>query len=119
MKHSNISINVQLDSNSHPESIVWKASDSEVQGEQDAKAMMLAFWDGSKKSTLQIDLWTKEMMVDEMADFYYQTMITMADTFSRATAHKEFVAEMKSSANDFYTKFGAMRKREMQGKKPV
>jgi len=117
MKHSNISIDVHLDSNSHPESINWKASDSDVKGEQQAKAMMLAFWDSDKKSALQIDLWTKEMMVDEMADFYYQALVTMAETFSRATAHKEFEEQMKFAANDFYKKFGEMRKKEMRGQK--
>ena len=54
------------------------------------------------------------MMVDEMADFYYQMLVTMADTFSRATAHKEFVEHMKNSANEFYLKFGQMRKDEMR-----
>ena len=117
MKHSTITIDAQLDSNNHPESIVWNASDSEVKGAQQAKAMMLAFWDGSKKSALHIDLWTKEMMVDEMADFYYQMLVTMADTFSRATAHKEFVEQMKNSANDFYLKFGELRKKEMRDQK--
>jgi gliding motility-associated protein GldC len=117
MKHSTITIDVHLDDKSHPESIAWKASDSEVQGVQQAKAVMLAFWDGNKKSALNIDLWTKEMMVDEMADFYYQMLITMADTFSRATAHKEFVEQMKHSANDFYLKFGEMRKQEMKSQK--
>ena len=117
MKHSTITIDVQLDNGRSPESIAWKASDAEVQGEQEAKAMMLAFWDGSKKSALHIDLWTKEMMVDEMADFYYQMLVTMADTFSRATAHKEFVEQMKNSANDFYLKFGELRKKEMRDQK--
>ena len=114
MKHSTITIDVHLDNNSHPDSISWKASDTGVKEAQEAKAMMLAFWDGEKKSAMHIDLWTKEMMVDEMADFYYQMLITMADTFSRATAHKEFVDQMKLSANDFYLKFGEMRKKEMQ-----
>jgi hypothetical protein len=45
------------------------------------------------------------MMVDEMADFYYQTMMTMADTFDRATHQTELVGEMKSFAKAFYTKF--------------
>jgi hypothetical protein len=45
------------------------------------------------------------MMVDEMADFYYQTMMTMADTFDRATHQTELVGEMKSFAKTFYTKF--------------
>ena len=42
---------------------------------QKAKAMCIAFWDGADKTALRIDLWTKDMMVDEMADFYYQMFI--------------------------------------------
>jgi gliding motility-associated protein GldC len=67
--------------------------------------MILGFWDKQERNTLRIDLWTKEMMVDEMADFYYQTMMTMADTFDRATHQTELVGEMKSFAKAFYTKF--------------
>lgn len=66
---------------------------------------MISFWDGSDKSALRIDLWTKDMMVDEMADFYYQTLITMADTFQRATKQTELVQEMKDFAKKFYAKF--------------
>jgi gliding motility-associated protein GldC len=116
MRHSTIAIDVQLDDKSHPESIVWKASDSSVKDAQQAKAMMLAFWDGSKKSALHIDLWTKEMMVDEMAEFYYQMLVTMADTFSRATGHKEFIEQMKNSAREFHAKYGELRKTEMRSK---
>jgi hypothetical protein len=32
-----------------------------------------------EKAALRIDLWTKDMMVDEMADFFYQTLMTMAE----------------------------------------
>ena len=67
--------------------------------------MMLAFWDAADKSALSIDLWTKDMMVDEMADFFYQTFMTMADTYNRATHHDELVAAMKQFAKDFYKKF--------------
>jgi gliding motility-associated protein GldC len=67
--------------------------------------MMISFWDGKERAALRIDLWTKEMMVDEMADFYYQTMMTMADTFERATHQAELVNEMKGFAKTFYTKF--------------
>jgi hypothetical protein len=45
------------------------------------------------------------MMVDEMADFYYQTLVTMADTFDRATQQKELVNDMKNFAKEFYKKF--------------
>ncbi len=105
MHKSNISIDVYLDEQKVPEQIKWKASDSNADMEQVAKAMMLAFWDGADKSALRIDLWTKEMMVDEMADFYYQLLMTMADTFNRATNQPELSGEMKEFAKDFMQKF--------------
>ncbi len=105
MHKSNISIDVYLDEQKVPEQIKWKASDSNADMEQVAKAMLLAFWDGADKSALRIDLWTKEMMVDEMADFYYQLLMTMADTFNRATNQPELSGEMKEFAKDFMQKF--------------
>jgi gliding motility-associated protein GldC len=105
MHTSNISIDVILDEDKIPEQINWKASDSTADMVQKSKAMMLAFWDGTDKAALRIDLWTKEMMVDEMGDFVYQTMITMADTFNRATRNTELVDEIKAFAKTFYKKF--------------
>lgn len=104
-KTSTITITVTLDKDRLPEAITWKASDSTVPDEQAAKAMLLAFWDGADKSALRIDLWTKDMMVDEMADFYYQVLMTMADTFMRATRQQELTADMKQFAQDFMKKF--------------
>ncbi|HEX8356146.1 MAG TPA: gliding motility protein GldC [Segetibacter sp.] len=105
MDTSTITIEVQLDPDKVPQQISWKASDSTADVAQRAKAMMISFWDGADKSALRIDLWTKDMMVDEMADFFYQTIITMADTYQRATQQSELSADMKNFAKDFYTKF--------------
>jgi gliding motility-associated protein GldC len=105
MNKSTIKIDVVLDDNRVPEAIAWSASDTTIENSQKAKAFMLALWDGAEKTALRIDLWTKEMMVDEMADFFYQTMMTMADTYGRATNHPEMVDEMKKFAKEFYHKF--------------
>ncbi len=105
MIKSTITVDVLLDDNKVPQQINWKASDSTADMAQVSKAMMLAFWDGADKSAMRIDLWTKEMMVDEMADFYYQTFMTMADTFNRATKNAELVDDMKTFAKTFYRKF--------------
>lgn len=102
---SKISIDVTLDENRVPESIHWNASDNNFETPQKAKGMMLSFWDGADKTALRVDLWTKEMMVDEMADFYYQTIMTMADTYDRATHQQELVDDMKTFAKNFYAKF--------------
>src|SRR3984893_3395128 len=105
MNQSTITVNVQLDENRVPETISWKASDTTIQDAQKAKAMMLAFWDGAEKTALRIDLWTKDMMVDEMADFFYQTFMTMAETYQRATQDQGLTSDMKQFAKDFYNKF--------------
>lgn len=104
MSSSTIKINVSLDQNKIPESISWSASETTIENAQKAKAFMLSLWDGAEKTALRVDLWTKDMMVDEMADFFYQTMMTMADTYGRATSHHEMVDEMKNFAKSFYNK---------------
>ena len=94
MSQSSINIQIELDNNKVAEKIQWEATDA---GEQrEAKAMILGFWDKHEKNTMRIDLWTKKMMVDEMDDFFFQTMMTMADTYERATQHKELAEEMRS-----------------------
>ena len=100
-----IKIDVELDEGRTPQTISWSATDSSIDSARKAKAMMLSFWDGTEKTALRIDLWTKEMMVDEMADFFYQTFMTMADTYERATKHTELVTDMKKFAHDFYDRF--------------
>ena len=112
MNTSTITIDVQLDENRVPQNITWKASDTSIENAMKAKAMMLSFWDGAEKAALRIDLWTKDMMVDEMADFFYQSIMTMADTYDKATQHKEAVADLKKFAHDFYHKFQEKQLRE-------
>jgi len=103
--HSTITIDVNLDQSRLPEEISWSATDSTADQARKAKGMILSFWDGADKTALRIDLWTKDMMVDEMTDFFYQTMMSMADTFERATRQSELVEDMKKFAREFYGKF--------------
>jgi gliding motility-associated protein GldC len=105
MERQTISIKVKLDEDKIPHQIEWNATGSTIERTQQAKGIMLAFWDGEEKTAMRIDLWTKDMMVDEMADFFYQTLITMADTYNRATHQQELTDEMKEFAKNFYQKF--------------
>jgi gliding motility-associated protein GldC len=102
---STIKIDVTLDQSRMPENISWSATESSMEAPRKAKAMILGFWDGEDKTALRIDLWTRQMMVDEMADFFFQTMMSMAETFNRATRQADLVNEMKRFAQEFYTKF--------------
>jgi gliding motility-associated protein GldC len=112
MKKSTITIDVMTDENRVPDAISWSATDTGAENAQKAKAMMLAFWDSADKAALRIDLWTKDMMVDEMADFIYQTMMTMADTYGRATKYTEQAEDMKKFAAKFYDDFRARQLKE-------
>ena len=103
-----------MDPDKVPQQISWNATDSNADMVQKAKAMCLAFWDGADKTAMRIDLWTKEMMVDEMADFYYQMMMTMADTFNRATHQQGLTDDMKKFAKDFFDKFREIQLKEQQ-----
>lgn len=111
MAKSNITIEVELDENRVPSGIQWTATEGSKDMQQ-ARAFILSLWDAADKSALRIDLWTQKMMVDEMADFYYQTLMTMADTFGRATKQMELVNDMKNFAQEFYKKFGELQMKQ-------
>lgn len=108
MNESKINISVQLDDQKIPQNILWNATGSTAEDLQKAKAMFLSFWDAAEKSALRIDLWTKDMMVDEMADFYFQNFMTLADTFFRATKNEELTSDIKTFARQFHEKFVKM-----------
>ncbi len=107
MQQSTIQINVLLDPHKMPEKITWQASDSSAEMQQKAKAMCLSFWDGEDKSAMRMDLWTKDMMLDEMGDFYYQMLMGMSDALVRSTRQQEIADDMKSFAQVFFKKFQA------------
>ncbi len=104
MHESHINIQVTLDEEKMPETIKWQAPGGGIDELQEAKGMLLGIWDGAEKSALRIDLWTKKMMVDEMADFFYQSLMGMADTYTRATKNTELSNEMRAFAKTFHKK---------------
>lgn len=102
-KRSEINIEVVLDENRVPEELFWSAEEGKVYKEQ-AKAMMLSMWDSKAQETLRIDLWTKDMPVDEMKKFFHQTLVAMSDTFNRATQDEKMTATMKDFCDYFAEK---------------
>jgi len=103
-KHtSKIELNVELDENKIPEKLKWSAHDGGIKNEE-AKAIMLSVWDNKAKETLRIDLWTKDMPVDEMKQFFHQTLVAMSDTFNRATQDEKMTATMKDFCDYFAEK---------------
>ncbi|WP_262920476.1 gliding motility protein GldC [Hanstruepera flava] len=100
---STIELKVELDDNRVPEKLSWTAEDGGINNEE-AKAMLLSVWDHKSQETLRIDLWTKDMPVDEMKVFFHQTLVAMSDTFNRATQDEKMTATMKDFCDYFAEK---------------
>lgn len=108
-KTSEIKLNVELDENRVPEKLSFTAKDGGVEN-QPAKAMMLSVWDSDKQESLRIDLWTKDMPVDQMKLFFHQTLVSMAETYERATQDERMALTMKDFCDYFAEKLELIKK---------
>ncbi len=107
MKESEIKVSVQVDENNVPEKLTWHASSANESSS--CKAMILSLWDEKELNTLRVDLWTKDMTIDEMKQFFHQTLLTMTDTYERATNDKELTQDFRDFCAYFATKTGLIK----------
>ena len=106
---SEIKIDIELDENKVPEKLQWTAKDGGIENEE-TKAMLLSVWDHKNKESLRIDLWTKDMPIDEMKVFFHQTLVAMSETFNRATQDDKMSATMKDFCDYFAEKLELKQK---------
>lgn len=111
-KLSEIKLTVQLDDNKVPEKIQWEASDAGFDGKKECKSFMLSLWDKEENLTYGIDLWTKEMMIDDMNIHFHQIFLKMADTYRRATKNSEAADMIENFSADFADKLKLNKKVE-------
>ena len=104
MKKAEIKLLIDLDDNNVPENITWESTDSTNKEALPVKSMMLALWDHNFQNALRIDLWTKDMPVDEMKRFFHQTLMTMGDSFLRATGEKNIIEDLRDYCAHFADK---------------
>lgn len=107
---SSIEFQIGLDENKVPETIVWSAQDGGITNES-SKATLLSVWDHKTKETLYLPLWTKDMPVDEMKQFFHQTLLQMAETFERATNDEKMSATMRDFCEYFAEKLEIIEKK--------
>ena len=73
MKESEIKFKVSLDDENIPEKIEWDADEKEKLGYSETKSISVSLWDSEQKNTLRIDLWAKDMPLDDMTTPYLRT----------------------------------------------
>ena len=100
---SQIIINVEKDENHVPENITWTSTDSNIK-DKPSKAMILSMWDDKQNTALRIDIWEKEMTIDEMKLFVHQTMVTLSDSFEKATGEEQMAMAMRDFCEYFAEK---------------
>ncbi|MNK50292.1 hypothetical protein D3C87_691670 [compost metagenome] len=106
MRKAEIKITVELDDNNMPENILWESTDAQTKDQVPVKSMILALWDHNYKNSMRIDLWTKDMPVDEMKRFFYETLQTMGDSFLKATGETLIVEDLRDYCAHFADKMG-------------
>ena len=109
LKKSEIVLNIELDENKVPEKLSFSAKDGGIEN-QASKAFMLSVWDSEAQESLRIDLWTKDMPVDEMKVFFHQTLVSMAESYERATQDERMALTMKDFCDYFAEKLDLIKK---------
>ena len=96
-KIADINFKITLDVNNVPEHIEWHASENKDR-HNPAKAIIVSIWDGADKQSLKIDLWTKEMMAEEMSFFVVQILDSLSETYRKSVGDEKISLEIKKFA---------------------
>jgi gliding motility-associated protein GldC len=106
-KKSEIKIEVELNENNLPVAMKWTAQDGQVENKP-ASAFLLSIWDPTEKNTMKIDLWTKDMTIEEMKQFFHQTLLTLADTFEKSTGEHLISEDLRDYCYHFAEKMNIL-----------
>ena len=107
VKTSEIHLKVGMNENNLPVRMKWSAEDGNVKDEE-ARAFLLSIWDPKANNTMKIDLWTKDMSIEEMKQFFHQTLLTMSDTFEKATGEHNICEDLRDYCYHFAQKMNIM-----------
>ena len=109
MKKSEIKISVELDETKHPVAMEWEANDSGMDGSRPCKAVMVSLWDGNDQCTYRIDLWNKDMMVEELQVMIYETIRGLGETYQKATGDEAATGAINAFAEEFGKSSGVIK----------
>ncbi|CAN5346803.1 gliding motility protein GldC [soil metagenome] len=96
MKTSSINFTIELDSNNIPEKIQWDATEKPDSGLSETKAISINLWDHDQKNTMRIDLWAKDMPVEDMKRFYIDCVGGLSQSVLSSTGDEYIANEMNA-----------------------
>ena len=110
-----IHLTIDLDSDDLPTRIEWQASEAHNPGPMLAQSVMLSLWDSHSKTTAAIDLWSKDMTVEDMDLYFYQVIHKMANTYLRATNNADIANLIHQFGDRFGKTLGLLADEEASG----
>ena len=96
MKKSTIQFKIELDSNNVPEKIEWDATEKPESGLSETKAISINLWDHQQKNTMRIDLWAKDMPVEDMKRFFIDCVGGLSQSVLSSTGDEFIANEMNA-----------------------
>jgi gliding motility-associated protein GldC len=103
MKKSDITFTVDLDQENIPSKISWDATEKDKDAPSETRAINISLWDHELQNTLRIDLWTKEMTVDEMKRFCIDSIGGLSQSILNATGDEYMANEMNALCDKLVT----------------
>jgi gliding motility-associated protein GldC len=106
-KKSEIHITVELNENKLPVKMNWTSTENNESGE--CKSFFLAMWDAKEQTSLHLNLWTKDMNVDEMRQFVHQMLLNQSDTLKKATGDEALASTLYDYSHEYAIKAGILK----------
>lgn len=97
MIKSEIHFTVELDDNRIPDKIFWDATENPNEGINETKAICISVWDHYHKGLLGINLWTKDMPVDEMNHFAVDVLGNLSQMLKDSTQDPKMIAILENA----------------------
>ena len=99
-KKEKFSVEVIMDENLIPEELEWHSTQGKGESEK-ASAALIYLLNAKKNETFSLDLWTKKMSVEEMNKMMFQTIMTLANSYEKATSEDQLANAMRDFAEFF------------------
>ena len=96
MKNSKITLDIYLNENNIPEKI--SCISSEEKKDKIIKSFMLSLWDPTERETLKIDLWTNDMLLDDIKIFIYQSILSMKEVVKKSLDNNKISDKIENFA---------------------
>lgn len=102
-KKTNINLQIHLDEKNIPEKIFWHSQDGNISNAE-CKAFILSIWNNNKEETSTLELWIKNMPIQDMNKFFYHTFLAIGNAYQRATSNQIISQEIKNFGYEFLKK---------------